>query len=96
MKVEVECPTEFQGSVTGDIASRRGYVTGSESKGPSAVIFAEVPLANMFGYATDVRSMSQGKATFTMEFLCYRRVPTSIQTEITEAFQKAKREGSKK
>lgn len=82
MKVEIETPNEFQGTVTGDISSRRGYVTGSEMKPTSAVITAEVPLANMFGYATDLRSATQGKATFSMEFLCYRQVPASIQEEV--------------
>jgi len=82
MKVEIETPNEFQGTVTGDISSRRGFVASSEMKATSAVITAEVPLANMFGYATDVRSATQGKATFSMEFLCYRPVPASIQEEI--------------
>ncbi|MCP4592119.1 MAG: elongation factor G, partial [bacterium] len=84
MKVEIEAPTEFQGSVSGEVSSRRGIITGTEMKGPSTVISAEVPLANMFGYATDLRSMTQGKATFSMEFLCYRRVPATIQDEIVE------------
>ena len=82
MKVEIEVPASFQGPVTGDLASRRGMVTGNEAKATVAVITAEVPLANMFGYATDLRSMSQGQATFSMEFACFRRTPTSVQEEI--------------
>jgi len=92
MKVEIEVPTQFQGSVTGDLASRRGMVTGSESKGAVAVITAEVPLANMFGYATDLRSMSQGQATFSMEFACFRRTPTNVQEEIIARRRKEQEE----
>lgn len=90
MKVEVEVPIEFQGSVTGDLSSRRGMISGSEIKGQSAIVTGEVPLAEMFGYATDVRSMTQGKASFTMTFHAYRRTPASIQKEIVEAHQKEK------
>jgi len=98
MRVEIEAPSEFQGSVTGDLSSRRGMVTGSEVKATAAVITAEVPLANMFGYATDLRSMSQGQATFSMEFACFRQCPRTIQEEIVEARRKEKAEkaGAKK
>ncbi len=89
MKVEIEVPTEFQGSVTGDISSRRGYVTGTEMKPRVVTIEAEVPLANMFGYSTDLRSMSQGQATFSMEFTCYRRTPSTVQDEIIEQRRKS-------
>lgn len=85
MKVVVETPTEFQGSVIGDLSSRRGMVQGSETMGPITVITASVPLAKMFGYATDVRSMSQGKAGFSMEFECYKRTPKVVQEEIIAA-----------
>jgi len=88
MKVEVETPGEFQGGVTGDLASRRGLITGSEMKGNAVIILAEVPLANMFGYSTDLRSLTQGRANFSMEFACYRRTPVSIQEEIIERYQK--------
>jgi elongation factor G len=88
MKVEVEVPTEFRGSVTGDLASRRGMVTSADLRGSDTVVVAEVPLANMFGYSTDLRSMTQGKGTFSMEFLEYRRVPQAIQDEVV-ARQKA-------
>src|SRR5690606_28151073 len=85
MKVEVETPNEFQGSIIGDLSSRRGMINQTESSGPLTIIQALVPLAQMFGYATDVRSMSQGKATFTMEFDSYKRVPRNIQEEIIAA-----------
>ena len=90
MKVEIETPTEFQGSVSGDISSRRGFIVGSEVKPQVAVITAEVPLSSMFGYSTDVRSMTQGQATFSMEFLTYRQVPGSVQEEILTNLRKAK------
>ncbi len=82
MKVEVEIPTEFRGSVTGDLSSRRGMITTAELRGADTVVVAEMPLATMFGYSTDLRSMTQGKGIFSMEFLEYRRVPVSIQDEI--------------
>ncbi len=85
MSVEIEVPSEFQGNVSGDIASRRGFVTGQEIKPNAVVLTADVPLANMFGYATDLRSMTKGQGTFTMEFSCYRRTPTIIQETIITA-----------
>ncbi len=98
MKVEIEVPTSFQGNVTGDVSSRRGIIMGSEMKANATVITAEVPLANMFGYSTDLRSMTQGQANFSMEFACYRRTPTSVQEEIIEKIQKDEKSkaGSKK
>jgi elongation factor G len=90
MKVEIETPIDFQGPVSGDISSRRGYITGSEVKGKTAIILAEVPLSSMFGYSTDVRSMSQGQATFSMEFLTYRPVPGNVQEEILTTLRKSK------
>ena len=95
MKVEIETPTEYQGSVAGDISSRRGYVMGSEVKGLSAIILAEVPLSSMFGYSTDVRSMTAGQATFSMEFLTYRPVPATVQEEVVANFRKEKANESK-
>jgi elongation factor G len=94
MKVEVEVPTEFQGSVTGEITSRRGMIESSEVQGSIAIIIAEVPLAETFGYSTDLRSMTQGQGTFTMEFAKYRRVPRSIQEEIVAARKKAELVGA--
>jgi elongation factor G len=91
MKVQVESPNEFQGGIIGDLSSRRGLIMSTETRGSITIIDAEVPLAKMFGYATDVRSMSQGKAGFTMEFLKYKRVPAAIQLEIIEAAKKLKK-----
>jgi elongation factor G len=90
MRVEVEVPTAMQGGVSGDISARRGMVIGSEIKDVATVITAEVPLASMFGYSTDLRSMTQGQATFSMEFGCYRRVPVKIQEEILANLKKEK------
>jgi elongation factor G len=84
MKVEIEVPTTFQGPVAGELTSRRGMILSSEVHGNTAVIEGEVPLAETFGYSTDLRSMTQGQGTFTMEFSKYRRVPSSIQQEIIE------------
>ena len=85
MKIEIECPTEFQGSVVGNLTSRRGMVVGTEVSGPICRIEGEVPLAETFGYSTDLRSMTQGQGTFTMEFAKYRRLPGSIEREVIAA-----------
>ena len=90
MKVEVSAPGEFQGSIMGDLASRRGIINSSDIRENAVVIHAELPLANMFGYATDLRSMSKGQATFTMEFACYRSTPSSVQEEILLRIRKDK------
>ena len=82
MAVEVNTPEEFMGDVIGDLSSRRGRVEGMEQRGNSQVIKAQVPLADMFGYATDLRSRTQGRATYTMQFARYEEVPTSISEEI--------------
>jgi elongation factor G len=82
MKIEIECPTQFQGNVVGDLTSRRGMIVATEMKGPVATIEGEVPLAETFGYSTDLRSLTRGQGTFTMEFAKYRRVPPSIQQEV--------------
>jgi elongation factor G len=82
MLVEIECPESFQGSVVGNISSRRGLMTSTETIGKTTKIIADVPLSETFGYSTDLRSMTQGQGTFTMEFARYRPVPMSIQTEI--------------
>ena len=84
MKVEIEVPTDFQGSVVGDLSSRRGLISGTEAKARVTIITGEVPLANMFGYSTDLRSLTRGEATFSMEFACYRRTPSNVQDEIIE------------
>ncbi len=82
MKVEIEVPSQYQGPVAGELTSRRGLIVSTEVKGAFATIEGEVPLAETFGYSTDLRSMTQGQGTFTMEFAKYRRVPASIQEEI--------------
>jgi elongation factor G len=87
MKVEIETPTEFQGPVTGNISSRRGVILGTESREGFAVILAEVPLSEMFGYSNDLRSMTQGKAGFSMEFLKYQRMPSRLQEEVVKKAQ---------
>lgn len=90
MKLEVETPDEFQGQITGHLASKRGMVTGSEVNGGICVINAEAPLSSMFDYANELRSMTQGKGTFSMEFLAYRQVPRGLQPEILERRKKEK------
>jgi elongation factor G len=86
MKVEVETPTEFQGSVLGNVSQRRGMVQGSAEDHGYATISSEVPLSEMFGYATELRSMTQGKAEFTMEFARYAPVPKSVQEELMKKY----------
>jgi elongation factor G len=85
MSVEVVTPEEYLGDVMGDLNSRRGQVLGLEPRGNAQVITARVPLAAMFGYATDLRSTTQGRATFTMQFDRYEEVPQSIAGEIVAA-----------
>jgi elongation factor G len=82
MAVEVVTPEEYMGDVIGDLSSRRGKVEGMEQRGTSQVVRALVPLADMFGYATDLRSRTQGRATYTMQFSAYHQVPDSIAREI--------------
>jgi elongation factor G len=82
MKVVVETPTAFQGGVMGSLNQRRGMIVGAQDEGPLCVIEAQVPLAEMFGYSTVLRSLSQGQAQFTMEFMAYRQVPQSIAEEL--------------
>ena len=82
MKIEIECPEQFQGAITGDLISRRGMITSSEVEGKNCKLQAEIPLAETFGYSTNIRSMSQGQGTFTMELLKYAKTPASIQEEI--------------
>jgi elongation factor G len=82
MAVEVVTPEDYMGDVIGDLSSRRGKVGGMEQRGASQVIRAQVPLAEMFGYATDLRSRTQGRATYTMQFHSYQQVPESISREI--------------
>ena len=82
MAVEVVTPDDFMGDLIGDLSSRRGKVEGMEQRGSSQVIRAQVPLSEMFGYATDLRSRTQGRATYTMQFHSYQQVPESVSKEI--------------
>ncbi|HEY3831325.1 MAG TPA: elongation factor G [Acidimicrobiia bacterium] len=82
MAVEVVTPEDYMGDVIGDLNSRRGHVEGMEQRGNAQTIAAKVPLANMFGYVGDLRSRTQGRATYTMQFDSYQRVPDNIATEI--------------
>ena len=84
MDVEVVVPEEFMGDVMGDLSARRGHIQGMDTRGGGQVIRAMVPLSEMFGYATTVRSKTQGRATFTMQFDHYAEVPQSIAAEITK------------
>lgn len=84
MKVVVETPTEFQGAVMGSLNQRRGIIVGSQDEGPICVIEAQVPLAEMFGYSTVVRSATQGKAQFTMEFATYKQVPKGVAEDLAK------------
>src|SRR5437763_9315949 len=82
MAVEVVTPEDYMGDVIGDLSSRRGRIEGMDQRGSSQVIRAQVPLGDMFGYATDLRSRTQGRATYTMQFHSYQQVPESISREI--------------
>jgi len=88
MRVAVECPSEFQGNVMSSINQRRGLIMSSAEDGVFTTVEAEVPLAEMFGYATTLRSMSQGKAEFTMEFSRYSKVPESVEKELKLRYDK--------
>jgi elongation factor G len=82
MKVEVVTPEDYTGSVIGDLNSRRGQIQGQDMRGNANVVNAMVPLANMFGYVNTLRSMSQGRATFTMQFDHYEQVPNNVAQEV--------------
>ena len=82
MDVEVTTPEDYMGDVIGDLNSRRGKVEGMNQRGNSQVINAQVPMSEMFGYATDLRSKTQGRATYSMQFNSYQDVPESIAEEI--------------
>ena len=84
MKVSVETPEEYMGDVMGDLNSRRGRILGMEARADKQEIVAEVPLGEMFGYATDLRSMTKGRAGYSMEFECYREVPKHVQDSIAD------------
>ncbi len=91
MKVAVEGPSEYQGAVMGSLNQRRGMIVGTFEEGNYTVVEAEMPLSEMFGYSTTLRSLTQGKAEFTMEFTCYKQVPKSIAEELIKAYEEEKK-----
>jgi elongation factor G len=93
MKLEVSAPEEFQGTVIGQINQRRGVIMGTESDAGYVTVESEVPLSEMFGYSTDLRSVTQGKGEFSMEFAKYQPVPRNIQEEMVKDYQKKRAEG---
>jgi elongation factor G len=84
MRVEVVTPEQYMGDVIGSLNSRRGQIQGMQPRGNAQVVNANVPLATMFGYATDLRSLTQGRATFTMFLDHYAQVPKNVQDELTK------------
>jgi len=82
MKVEVVTPEEHMGDIIGDLNGRRGHVIGMDAQGNAKLITAMVPLANMFGYVNTLRSMSQGRATYSMHFDHYEQVPQTVADEV--------------
>src|SRR5438445_4372032 len=85
MKVECTTPDEYQGDLLGDINRRRGTIVSIEAKGGQTILNAEVPLAEMFGYATAIRSLSKGRASYSMEPLAFEQVPTSVLNAILDS-----------
>jgi len=95
MKLEVNAPDEFQGVCMGQVNQRRGIIVGTIQDAGYVTIEAEVPLSEMFGYSTDIRSVTQGKGEFTMEFLKYAQVPKNVQEDMVKDYQKRRAEGLK-
>ena len=91
MKVAVEGPSEFQGAVMGSLNQRRGVIVGTFEEGNYTVVEAEMPLSEMFGYSTTLRSLTQGKAEFTMEFASYKQVPKSVSEELVKEYEASKK-----
>ncbi len=95
MKCEIECPELYQGDVVGDVIRRRGLIVSTDIRDTVSYIIAEVPLAETFGYATDLRSMTKGQGTFTMELLTYRKCPSNVQEAIIASRRKKELAGAK-
>jgi elongation factor G len=95
MKVVVTVPNEYLGNITGDISSRRGMILDTEDRDPVKLITAEIPLSELFGYTTDLRGMSQGRASASMEFLEYRAMPRNLQDAMVGEKEKAAKGGKK-
>jgi elongation factor G len=89
MKVEVETPDDYLGDVMGNITRRRGVLSGTDMRNGTQVIHAEIPLGEMFGYATDLRGLTQGRGTFSMEFSHYLEVPKNISDKVIGETKKA-------
>jgi len=84
MLMEIECPEEFQGSVVGQVSSKRGMIVSTDTQNKVTTIICEIPLAETFGFSTDLRSQTQGQGSFTMELCKYSPTPSTIQAEIVE------------
>ncbi len=95
MKLEVSAPEEFQGNVMGQINQRRGMISGTQTKEGFVVVEAEVPLSEMFGYSTELRSATQGKGEYSMEFSRYSPTPRNVQEELVKEYEKKKAEENK-
>ncbi len=91
MKVAVEGPSEFQGAIMGSLNQRRGMIVGTSDEGSYTVVEAEMPLSEMFGYSTILRSLTQGKAEFSMEFASYKQVPKSVAEELIKDYESSKK-----
>jgi elongation factor G len=87
MKVEVVVPEEYMGDIMGDISGRRGRIVSMEARGGTQIVNARVPLSEMFGYATDLRSRTQGRATYTMHFERYEQAPQNVSEEVVARIQ---------
>ena len=90
MRVEVVSPKEYLGDVMGDLAARRGKIQSQEDRGGTQIIQARVPLSEMFGYATDLRSRTQGRATYSMHFDRYEQAPSNVSEEVVARIQGTK------
>jgi len=93
MKVAVEGPSEFQGAIMGSLNQRRGMIVGTSEEGSYTVVEADMPLSEMFGYSTTLRSLTQGKAEFTMEFSTYKQVPKSVSEELVKEYEESRKNG---
>ena len=87
MKVEVVVPEEYMGDIMGDISGRRGRIVSMEARGGTQIVNARVPLSEMFGYATDLRSRTQGRATYSMHFERYEQAPQNVSEEVVARIQ---------
>ena len=91
MSVEITVPSEFQGTVIGNVNRRKGTIKDSTSEGDDVIITCDVPLKNMFGYSTELRSMTQGKGEFTMEYAAHQPVSQDVQAELVAEYGKSRK-----